>query len=378
MRSWNRNKKARSSGELVEGGVIVMNVGLDLGTSAVRAAAVQVGKGQPALRAYGQVPLPAGAMSSGEIVDPQAVAAAITRLWKQVKLPRRDVVVGIANQRAIVRRVDLPFMPEQELRESLPFQAQEYIPIPIAEAILDLVPLEEYSGPGGEPMISALLVAAQRDMIAEVVNVTDQAGLAVKAIDLQAFAVVRAVFSYSINLDSGAQALVVLGGGLTQVAAVRSGSVRFLRIIPVGGDQFTKVLADRVNLDTQTAEEVKRRVGVALEGKPQRSGRVEEDALAVLTEEADSLIEDIRGSLDFFASQPDGAPIERLLIAGNAARLPNLANRMSRMLNLPIEPVKVLGQGRVDTSKLRMSEQELMLAQPVVSIPVGLSLWDEV
>jgi|RifCSP13_1_1023834.scaffolds.fasta_scaffold00605_11 type IV pilus assembly protein PilM len=355
-----------------------MNVGLDLGTSAVRAAAVQIGKGQPALRAYGQVPLPAGAMNSGEIVDSQAVAAAITRLWKQVKLPRRDVVVGIANQRAIVRRVDLPFMPEQELRDALPFQAQEYIPIPIAEAILDFVPLEEYSGPGGEPMISALVVAAQRDMIAEVVNVTDQAGLAVKAIDLQAFAVVRAVFSYSINLDSGAQALVILGGGLTQVAAVRSGSVRFLRIIPVGGDQFTKVLADRVNLDTQIAEELKRRVGVALEGKPQRSGRIEEDATAVLTEEADALIEDIRGSLDFFASQPDGAPVERLLLAGNAARLPNLANRLSRMLNLPIEPVRVLGQGRVDTSKLKLSDQELMLAQPVVSIPVGLALWDEV
>lgn len=357
---------------------MAINVGLDVGTTAVRAAAVRADKRGFRLEAYGQVPLPPGAVVAGEVVDASAVTAAVSTLWKKVKLPRQRVVLGIANQRVIVRRVDLPSMGENEIKEALPYQVQESIPIPVEEALLDFVPLEEFTTPDGEPMLSALVVAAQKDMVSELVNVVAAARIKVMAVDLQAFGVVRAVFGRRLNLDGEAQCVVVIGGGLTQVAVVKNGAVRFLRIIPSAGDTFTKILSDRLAIDTATAESLKRQVGIALEGNPERTGEAGMDAVAVLTDEADTFIDEIRGSIDYFTSQSDGVPVERVLVAGNGARLPNLANRLGAALSLPVEPVRVLGEGAVEVGKVKLSEHEMLLAQPVISVPVGLAMWGSV
>ncbi len=357
---------------------MAMNVGLDVGTTAVRAAAVTAGKSGFRLEAYGQVPLPPGAVVAGEIVDNEAVTAAVTTLWKKVKLPRQRVVLGIANQRVIVRRVDLPAMAEAEIKDALPYQVQESIPIPVEEALLDFVPLEEFTTPDGEPMLSALVVAAQRDMVSEMVNAVLAARVKVMAVDLQAFGVVRAIFGRRLNIDDEAECVVVIGGGLTQVAVVKGGAVRFLRIIPSAGDTFTRVLSDRLSIDTSSAEQLKRQVGIASSGTPERTGDPGADAVAVLTDEADTFIDEIRGSIDYYTSQSDGTAVARVLVAGNGARLPNLANRLGAALSLPVEPVRVLGDGGVEVGKVKLTDQEMMLAQPVISVPVGLAMWDAV
>lgn len=356
---------------------MAVNVGLDIGTSAVRAAVLQTGKGPPVLRGFGQVSLPEGAVVGGEIADETVVRDALTHLWKTAKLPRRRVVVGIANQRVIVRRVDLPYMPEEELAEALPFQAQEYIPIPVEEAILDFVPLEEFTTPDGEPMLSVLVVAAQRDMASDVLRVVGSAGIKAMAVDLQAFALVRAVFGGELNLEEQTLTLVNIGAGLTQVVLVRGGSVRFLRIVPMGGADFTRALMDRLRLEAEQAEALKRRVGVALEGEA--AGESEEDqARAVLTRQGDQLIEEIRGSVDYYLSQTGEGRGQRMLISGNGARLPHLANRLGRSLGVTIEPVRILGEDRIKVGRTGLSEAELLQAQPVLPIAVGLALWGEV
>lgn len=357
---------------------MAINVGLDIGTSAVRAAVVQTGRGVPVLRRYGQVSLPPGAVVAGEIMDESVVRDALVQLWKKAKLPRKRVVVGIANQRVIVRRVDLPYMTEDELTEALPFQAQEYIPIPVEEAILDFVLLEEFTTPAGEPMLSVLVVAAQKEMAADVMRVVANAGIKVMAIDLQAFALVRAAVGGDLNLDAGAQAVVNIGAGLTQVILLKGDAIRFLRILSLGGETFTKVLIERMGIDAEQAEHLKRRIGVAVEGKPAAGVGTEERARALLTDEADLLIEEVRGSVDYYLSQAGGGNLERLLVSGNGARLPHLANRLGRALGVGIEPVRVLDEQRMQIGRLGLSEAELMQAQPVLPVPVGLALWGEV
>ncbi|MDH3308054.1 MAG: type IV pilus assembly protein PilM, partial [Acidimicrobiia bacterium] len=248
---------------------MTVNVGLDIGTGAVRAAVVETVKnGPPVLRKYGEVALPEGAVQNGEIIDDAIVQDALARLFKQAKLPKKRVIVGLANQRVIVRQVDLPYMPEDELAESLAFQAQEYIPIPIDEAILDFVPLEEFSTPDGTPRMSVLVVAAQKDMATEVVAVLAGIGVKPMAIDLQAFALVRAATGGDLDLDPNPKAIVNIGGSLTQVIVVKGGAMRFLRIIPMGGRDFTRSLADDLGIDQDQAEQLKRRIGVALEEIP--------------------------------------------------------------------------------------------------------------
>jgi type IV pilus assembly protein PilM len=127
-------------------------VGLDIGTSGVRAAELTLGKSATTLDRFGQVALPPGAVRDGEVVDTDAVAAALKQLWTQAKFSGRKVVVGVANQKVVVRQVDLPWLPVDELRKSLAFQVQDYIPMPVEQAILDFHPLEE--SPSSRPASS--------------------------------------------------------------------------------------------------------------------------------------------------------------------------------------------------------------------------------
>ncbi|MDR9450071.1 MAG: type IV pilus assembly protein PilM [Acidimicrobiia bacterium] len=355
---------------------MAINVGLDIGTSAVRAAVVQTGKGVPVLQRYGQVGLPEGAVVAGEIVEEAIVRDALTQLWKTAKLPKKRVVVGIANQRVIVRRVDVPYMAEDELAQALPFQAQEYIPIPIDEAILDYVPLEEFATPNGEAMLSILVVAAQKDMAADILRVVGEVGVKVMAIDLQAFALSRAVLGADFDLDTGTQAIVNIGAGLTQVILMKGGTIRFLRMLTIGGASFTAALADRMPMEMDQAEQYKRRTGVAIDAAP-AGGEGEALARSVLTEEADILIEEIRGSVDYYLSQSGGDTLDRLFVAGNGARLPNLANRLGRSLGVGVQPVRVLDEEKMRVGKLGLSDVELAQAQPVLPVPVGLAMWGE-
>src|SRR6266702_5678986 len=140
-------------------------VGLDVGTSAVRAVELVLGREQVTLTRFGQVALPPGAVRGAEIVDAPAVAAAIRRLWREAGFRSRTVIAGVGNQRVVVRQADLPAMSDEDLRSALQFQAQDLIPIPIEEAVVDFQVLERYAGSEQEALMRVLLVAAQRDMV---------------------------------------------------------------------------------------------------------------------------------------------------------------------------------------------------------------------
>jgi len=152
-------------------------VGLDIGTSAVRAAELSIHRGKVVLVRLGQVGLPPGSVVDGEVVDATAVATAIRALWRQATLGSKRVRLGVANQRVVVRQVDVPWMPPAELRHSLTFQAQDHLPIPVDDAELDFDVLTELEGQGGQRMLRILLVAAQREMIAGHLAAVGRAGL---------------------------------------------------------------------------------------------------------------------------------------------------------------------------------------------------------
>jgi len=348
-------------------------VGLDIGSEAVRAAVVDTGKAIPLLRRFVEMPLPPGAMQGGDVVDQGAVTEAISALWKRHRLPRKRVVIGIANQRVIVRQVDVPHLEEEELREALPYQVQDAIPIPVEDAVLDFVPLEEFGTPDGDLMLSILVVAAQREMVETLVGVANQAGLQVLSIDLQAFGLVRAAFGADLTLGGdGPQALLDIGSSMSQIAVVRGGITRFVRILPTGGTQFTEALITGASLSREDAEEKKRAVGVVPSGLPE--GEDETAALRrLLTRTADGLIEEIRGSVNYYLTQAGEHSLERLVVAGNAARLPHLASRVARALGTRVEPVRVLDH--VSVGRVHMTEPQLLELQPVLPAAVGLALW---
>ncbi len=348
-------------------------VGLDIGSEAVRAAVVDSGRASPVLRRFAEMPLPPGVVVAGDINDEAAVNEAVSALWKRHRLPRKRVVVGVANQRVIVRQVDVPHLEEAELIEALPFQVQDAIPIPVEEAVLDYVPLEEYNTPDGDLMLSILVVAAPREMVEGLLAVARRSGLQVQCVDLQAFGLVRAAFGADLLLGGdGPQGLLDIGASMSQIVVVRGGICRFVRILPTGGDQFTDALAAGVSISREDAEEMKRSIGVAPEGMPEGDDETSA-ASRILTRTADALVEEIRGSVNYYLTQAGEHSLNRLVVAGNGARLPHLANRVARALGTRVEPARVLDH--VSVGRVQMTESQLLELQPVLPASVGLALW---
>src|SRR2546428_544621 len=169
-------------------------IGVDIGATGVRAAELSMRSVPPTLVRVGQVPLSPGAVSNGEIRDPGAVSEALRELWRRGRFRSKEVILGVANQRVVVREVLVPWLEDKELRASLPYQVQEYVPISLEEAVLDFHVLEEFEREGRR-MLRLLLVAAQKVMIEQMINAAEAAHLTPVGLYLVPFALGRSVGS---------------------------------------------------------------------------------------------------------------------------------------------------------------------------------------
>ena len=170
--------------------------------SALTSAAAQFGSprlekgrraGSSGLTHYGEVALPPGAVVDGEVVEGDVVADALRELWGQAGLRRRTVAVGLASQRVTVRQIDLPDMPEAELADAVRLQAQDQLPIPVDEALLDHVVVGRYPAGNDRQNVRVLLVAAEREMVDRLLTAVTAAKLRPALVDLDAFALVRSL-----------------------------------------------------------------------------------------------------------------------------------------------------------------------------------------
>ena len=234
-------------------------IGLDVGSTAVRAAEVTGGDAPVVVRAA-QVPLPAGAVENGEVRDSEAVAEALRELWTRGGFKSRQVWLGVGNQRVVVRDIALPWLPEKELKQSLALQVQEFIPMSADEAVLDYDLLGEFEHEGRR-MLRLLLVAAQRVMVDQLVNAVLAAKLEPMGLDLVPLALVRAIGSSDVGMDlegEGDEAVVDIGSHVTNIVVHDHGTTRFVRILPSGGRDITLAIARASGVTDEVAESLKR------------------------------------------------------------------------------------------------------------------------
>lgn len=327
-------------------------VGLDIGTDHVRAAQLKPTGSGFSLTAYGRVNMPLGAVVEGEIVDPQAVSAAIREVWKRAGIKGREVAIGVSNQKVVVRLVDLPFMERAELEGAIQYQAQDYIPIPVDDAILDFHILGDYMTPSDEHMMEVLLVAAQRDMVGAAVSAVESAGLKLAQIDVTAFALVRGLFGAVArvlpdDVDEAGEAVGVIhvSSGLTNIAVVEKGVPRFTRVSSLAGNQFTQAIANVLNITFDEAEEIKIRLGLpSLEGGPaapaEMSGLDAQTVLMAqdaLEREVNKFIAEVRRSLDYYLTQATQVrTIKRIYMTGSGSQLTNMVGYLERGLQAQV------------------------------------------
>ena len=344
-------------------------VGLDIGSSGVRAAELTLSKGAATLERFGQVALPHGAVRDGEVVDKAAVSAAIKQLWAQAKFSSKKVVVGVANQKVVVRQVDLPWLPDAELKKALAFQVQDYVPMPVDQAILDFHPLEEFTNESGGRMLRVLLVAAARDMVENAIDAITGAGLQLEVVDLTSFAVLRSLVAFEDGFDgSGVEALVDVGANVTNIVIHQGGVPRFVRILLMGGGDITDALAERLGVAVEQAEAMKQESGMAaVAGQAESSpaGRAIEGT-------ANGFVEEIRGSLDYYMAQPGAARIDRVVLSGGGSRLAGLTDRLASATRLPVQAARPLSKLKI--GKTGLTPDQLAYVEPMVAVPVGLAM----
>jgi type IV pilus assembly protein PilM len=339
-------------------------VGLDIGTTAVRAAELSVRRGRITLERFGQSALPVGAVVDGEVADPDTVAGTVKRLWRQTRFGSRRVILGVANQRVVVRMVDLPWMEPQELRRSLRFQVQEYIPIPVDDAELDVDVLDEHDR-GGQRFMRVLLVAAQKEMVAGHVRAATRAGLEPVGVDLTPFALLRSLVPEgSASFDETGEAPVDVGARVTNVVVHAGGAPRFVRILLMGGQDVTDGIGQSLGLDAESAERTKLEAAAGTDQDPAVD--------RVLEQRMGTFVDEVRGSLDFYRAQPDAVPIARVMVTGGGSRLSPLVERLQAALHVPVEGGQTLRSLRL--GRIRLGPEQLAELEPVAAVPVGLAL----
>jgi type IV pilus assembly protein PilM len=341
-------------------------IGLDVGSTAVRAAELSEGSPPTVVRAA-QVPLRVGAVENGEVRDAPAVSEALRELWTRGGFKSRKVWMGVGNQRVVVREIALPTMPEKELRQSLGFQVQEFIPMPVEEAVLDFHLIEEIVVDDRQ-MLRMLLVAAQKAMVDALIASATGAKLEPMGLDLVPFALVRAVGATGAGMElesTGAEAVVDVGAHVTNIVVHAAGETRFVRILPSGGRDVTVAIARGLSVEDEVAERLKR--GEAVEGVDATPVQARDIAM----QRATQFVDEIRSSLEFYTAQTQGARIDRLLVSGGGSKLDGFIGILRQRIPVTVELGRVFSQVG---SQLSMSAEAQTEAEPVLATAVGLAI----
>ena len=342
-------------------------VGLDIGSTAVRAAEVVLGSDPPALVRAGQVPLEKGAVENGEIRNAEAVVQAIRDLWERSGFRSKQVTWGVGNQRVIVREVTVPSLPPKELQQSLPLQVQDLIPMPVGGAVLDFDVLAEVEQEGAT-MLRLLVVAAQREMLTALAEVAQRARLQPIGIDLVPFALIRAVGNEDglglEETEAGGEAIVDVGADITNICVHERGVARFVRILPSGGGDVTTAVAGSLGITEDEAEGLKR-------GQPVEGSTSTPEVEPILRSRVSTLVDEIRSSLDFYRAQSPGSGITRVVVTGGGSKMPGFPDILRERIGGRVEPGRAFSKVQL---RLDMDEETMAAVEPVLAVSLGLAL----
>lgn len=349
-------------------------VGLKIGASQLAAARVS-NNGSAELLQVAREPLESGIVVAGELRDPESLAIALKAFFKKNKLPTRGIRLGLSNNRIGVRVFDIGGIDDPEqLRNAIRFRAQETLPIPIEEAVLDYQLLGESVDEDGAVTRRVLLVVAYRDLIDRYVTACRKAGLRLIGVDLEAFALLRALGKAPSEREGDRVGVVVVSVGHDRSTfAVSDGRVcEFARVLDWGGYSLNVAVARALDLTPLEAEPIKLALSLTDTAVvPQGLTTEQADAAREAVIRAlEAFARDLVSSLRFYQSQPESLGIRELVLTGGTAELPGLAAELERLIGVYVRVGDPLG--RVKVSR-RMKQPDRMGS---LAAAIGLGIED--
>ena len=339
-------------------------VGLDIGSSAVKAVELRpLGRGFK-VAAVAIEPVPPDSIVDGAIIDGGAVADAIRRVFARKVFKSKDVVASLSGNAVIVKKISLPVMTDAELSESIYWEAEQYIPFDIQDVNLDYQILDPGTAPDSRGSMEVLLVAAKKEKIADYTGVIAQAGCVPVIVDVDAFALQNACEA-NYGLKSGAVVVLInAGASAVNVNILNGDQSLFTRDISLGGNAYTEAVQRELNLPFQAAELAKK--GQAVDGV-----RFDE-VRPVLHAMTENVLLEIQKTFDFFKATASSDHIDRIYLSGGAAWVDGFMQALEERFHAPVEMFDPFKKIACDPHKLGIHDAQQLTSTGAVA--VGLAL----
>jgi type IV pilus assembly protein PilM len=339
-------------------------VGLDIGSSAVKAVELKAAGKSFKVAAFATEPVPADSIVDGAIIDGAAVAEAIRRLFENKAFKTKDVAASLSGNAVIVKKINLPVMTPAELSESIFWEAEQYIPFDIQDVNLDYQIVDPGTGADGKGTMEVLLVAAKKEKIADYTGVISQAGRTPVVVDVDAFALQNA---YEANYGLEPQQVIVLlnaGASAININILQGDQSVFTRDVSTGGNAYTEAVQKELNLPFAEAEQAKKGMPV--------DGVSFDDVRPVLHAMTENVLLEIQKTFDFFKATASSDRIDRIVLSGGASRVDGFQQALQDRFGVAVESFDPFRKIAFDAGKFNVVDTENVL--PTAAVAVGLAL----
>ncbi|CAM4529766.1 MULTISPECIES: type IV pilus assembly protein PilM [Myxococcus] len=345
-------------------------LGLDIGSTSIKMILLkeQRKRGEViyALQSFGMKPLPPEAIVDGALMNSTAIVQAVQDLMSELKVKGKDVAIGVSGHSVIIKKIQMPRMSQDELEESIQWEAEQYIPFDVKDVNIDTQILDG-GGNDATGQMDVLLVAAKKDMINDYTTVVSEAGLAPVVVDVDAFAVQN---MFSVNYDVPERETVVLinaGASVVNINIISNGATVFTRDVTIGGNQFTEEIQKQLNVSYEEAEALK----IGGNGAD-ADAVVPQDVERVLSSVAEQVAGEIQRSLDFYAGTAADSNFSKVYLSGGTAKIPALFKTIEARTGVPVEILNPFRKIEVDNRKF--DPAFVMDVAPMAAVAVGLAL----
>ncbi len=341
-------------------------VGLDIGSSSIKLVQLKESKNGYQLLNFGTTQLPPEAIIDGALMNSTVIVSTIRDLIQTQRIRSKEVAIAISGHSVIIKKITLPAMTEEELEESIQWEAEQYIPFDINDVNIDVQVLTPE--PTEQGQMDVLLVAAKKDMINDYLAVVQEAGLVPMVVDVAAFCAENA-FEVNYDLPAGDTIVLVnIGASVININVLAEGVTAFTRDISMGGNQFTEEIQKQLNVSHDEAEALKLGGGSSSDADSVVPQEVERVIAAV----SENLAGEIQRSLDFYAATAADSQISRIYLSGGTCKLPSLYKVVENKVGVPVEIMNPFRNIEFDPK--RFDPEYIREVGPAAAVAVGLAI----
>lgn len=338
-------------------------IGIDVGSNSIKVIQLTESEGRYTLNKFGLHEVAPEIIVDGTVMDSVRCVETIQRLIKELDISTKDAVISVSGHSVIVKRLTLPQMSEDELAESIKWEAEQYIPFDINEVNMDFQILSTFTGTDGKQQMNVLLAAVKKDKLTDYTSLIIEAGLTPAIVDIDSFAIENMYnVNYEMN-DNETIALVNIGAGITNINILQNGMFAFTRDISIGGNRYTESIQKDLGLSFGDAEKIKK--GEQIEGVESL------DVDSIIENVSTEITSEIIRSFGYFKTTMGSENINKVLLSGGSSKIRNLDSFLQERLELPVEFINPFRKIDIPPS---FSAEYIKSIAPHAAVAVGLGL----